>query len=57
MSLIVFLVVLLLLFGGGGFGWHAGWYGNGSPYGYGLFGGIGGILILVLLALLITGRL
>jgi hypothetical protein len=56
-SLLVFLIIVIVIFGGGGFGWHAGWYGNGSPYGYGIFGGLGGILLLILIVMALSGRL
>ena len=52
MNLVILLIVLLFLFGGG-YGYHAGWH-------FGLcsgLGGRGGILLLVLIVLLLSGRL
>ena len=53
MSIIVVLLIVLLLFGGG-YGYNAGWH--SSPYGMGGLG-LGGIIVLVLVVLLFTGRL
>jgi len=47
---------VLILFGGGYYGAGAGWYSNGAPYAWGGTGLVG-ILILVLVVLLLTGRL
>jgi hypothetical protein len=49
MSLLVLLIILVLLFGGGG---H--FYNEGVYRGYGF--GIGGVLLVILIVLLITGR-
>ena len=50
MSLIVLLIILIVLFGGGG-----NFLGGGAYRGYGF--GLSGILIVVLIVLLLTGRL
>lgn len=46
------IVVLLLMMLGFGGGYAGGW---GTPYGYGGFG-LGGVLLVVLVAMLLTGR-
>lgn len=54
--LLLILLLVVILFGGGYYGHGVGWYSNGAPYAWGgtsLFG----ILILVLVVLLLTGRL
>ena len=53
--LFLILIVLLLLMLFGGYGYHAGYYAGPPAYGYGL--SIGGVIVLVLLVLLLTGRL
>jgi hypothetical protein len=52
MYLVLLVLVIILLFGGGGYygGWHT------SPY-YGPGIGFDGIVLVVLVALLLTGRL
>ena len=50
MSLILIIILLVLLFGGG-WGWQAGYYGPG------VFGGIGGLLVLILILWLVMGRI
>jgi hypothetical protein len=49
MRTILLLIVILLLLGGAGWGYTAGW-GYGGP-------SVLGLIVLVLLALLLTGRL
>jgi hypothetical protein len=57
MNIWVILIIVLILLGGGGFyGRSAGWYSGGYPYaGFGI--GIGGIVLLIVVVLLLTGRL
>jgi len=56
MSLTTILIILLIVVIIGGGGYYSGGYYSAYPhYGYGL--GIGGLLILVPLILLITGRI
>ena len=49
LRIILIVILALILFGGGGYGWQAGW--GHWPI------GLGGIFIVVLLVLLITGRI
>ena len=54
LALILFVILVLILFGG--FGHYSGYYTTGGPYlGYGY--GLGGLLVVILLILLLTGRL
>jgi hypothetical protein len=52
-TLILIILLVVVLFGGG-YGFRTGWYGSPN-YGYGI--GIVGVLLIVLLVLLLTGRL
>lgn len=54
--MLLIIILLLILFGGGYYGHGAGWYTNSAPYAWGGTG-LFGILILVLLVLIVTGRL
>ncbi len=49
MSLLLLIIILLVVFGGLGF--HSGW----GYYGAGPYGGIGGLLVIILIVWLITG--
>jgi hypothetical protein len=54
MNLLLLILVLALLFGGGGF--YSYRTGFGGPYGtYGM--GLGGIVLLVVIVMLLSGRL
>lgn len=53
MNLLVIILIIVLLFGGVGFYGHGAW---GPNFGYGI-GGLGGIVVLVLVIMLLTGRL
>ena len=59
MGLILLLVILFCLFGGGYYGHSAGYWGGSAGYGgtWGTGLGIGGIVLLVIVVLLVTGRL
>jgi hypothetical protein len=51
MYLILLIILILILFGGGSWGYY-----NGHPYGApGI--GLGGLLIIILIVMLVTGRL
>jgi hypothetical protein len=49
MGLILLIVILLLLFGGGGYGYRSGW---GGPQ----FGGLGGLIVVLVVIWLLAGR-
>ena len=51
MNLIILILIILILFGGLGF--HSSW----GYYGAGPYGGIGGLLVLILIVWLVTGGL
>lgn len=54
LMLILIVLVVLVLFGGG-LGYHRGYYASNAYYGPGI--GIVGIIVVVLLILLLSGRL
>jgi hypothetical protein len=49
MSLLILILILVVLFGGVGF--HSNW----GYYGAGPFGGLGGLLVLIVIIWLVTG--
>jgi hypothetical protein len=52
---LILIVVLIALLAGGGYGYRTGGWYVGPPYGYGF--GLVGIVLIVLVVLLLTGRL
>jgi hypothetical protein len=58
MYLVLIVLVLLMVFGGG-VGYHSGYWGGGAGYGGVWGGGLGivGIVVLVLVIALLSGRL